>query len=92
MTLRLLILSVSLYHSELVHNQKTDSLTINDLASTNGTFVNRERITEFKTLKNRDIIRIGGTTFDVSRKVTGEKEEDDTGSHRFTRELNLRIH
>jgi len=81
--------SASRYHAELVHNQKTDSVTINDLASTNGTFVNRERITGSKTLKNRDIIRIGGTTFDLSRKVTGEKEEDDTGSHRFTRELIL---
>ena len=31
--------SASRYHSELVHNQKTDSLTINDLASTNGTLL-----------------------------------------------------
>ena len=81
--------SSSRLHAEFVYNEIADSLRINDLASTNGTYVNRVRLMNSLVLKHRDIIRIGGTSFTVSLHTTGVKEQDDTGAHQFTRELVL---
>jgi diguanylate cyclase (GGDEF)-like protein len=49
--------SASRSHAEIFLQE--DSLVINDLNSTNGTFVNRERITGPKVLHSKDQIRIG---------------------------------
>jgi diguanylate cyclase (GGDEF)-like protein len=49
--------SASRNHAELFCQE--DSLVINDLDSTNGTFVNRERITGPRVLRSNDQIRIG---------------------------------
>jgi diguanylate cyclase (GGDEF)-like protein len=49
--------SASRSHAEIFCRE--DSLVINDLNSTNGTFVNRERITGPKVLRSKDQIRIG---------------------------------
>ncbi len=42
-----------------------DQLTIEDLGSTNGTFVNGKRITEAQTLRPGDSIKLGTTTLQV---------------------------
>ena len=42
-----------------------DQLTIEDLGSTNGTFVNGKRITEAQTLRPGDTVKLGTTTLQV---------------------------
>jgi pSer/pThr/pTyr-binding forkhead associated (FHA) protein len=42
-----------------------DSVVIEDLNSTNGTFVNRERIRTPITVRPGDEVRVGGTTFEI---------------------------
>lgn len=47
------------YHAEIHYDQSHDTITIRDLASTNGTFVNGKRISESQILHHEDHIRIG---------------------------------
>ncbi|MCH7662878.1 MAG: FHA domain-containing protein [Chloroflexi bacterium] len=51
--------SASRRHAEINYDQQTNTVTIRDLASTNGTFVNRNRINQPVTLQVNDQIRIG---------------------------------
>lgn len=44
-----------------------DQLWVEDLGSTNGTFVNSERITRPTRLGKRDLLQVGGTVFEVVR-------------------------
>jgi adenylate cyclase len=81
--------SASRRHAEVGFNPLKDVITLTDLGSTNGTYVNRERVEDDRQLQNNDTIRIGGTTIDVSRIVTGEGRKDPSGAHKFTRELVL---
>jgi len=81
--------SASRLHAEIDLDSQTNIATLQDNGSTNGTFVNREQINEPFRLNNNDIIRIGGTTMDVSRTVTGEFVQGDSGSRIFSRELVL---
>jgi adenylate cyclase len=52
-------LSASRLHAEVWYEPENDQLTIRDLGSTNGTFVNRDRLTTQRQLATRDTIRIG---------------------------------
>lgn len=52
-------LSASRVHAEIWYNPDDNQLTIYDLGSTNGTFVNRERLTAPRQLGVKDVIRIG---------------------------------
>jgi len=81
--------SASRLHAVINYDSQTEKVTITDLGSTNGTFVNRERLSEIKPLYSNDMVRIGGTTFEISQIVTGEKTEDHSGTHAYTRELVL---
>ncbi|KPL06541.1 hypothetical protein AMJ86_08165 [bacterium SM23_57] len=81
--------SASRRHADINYDAVRDVVTLTDLGSTNGTFVNRERIDRTIKLQNNDIIRIGGTTIDVTLRVTGKREQDASGAHKFTRELVL---
>jgi diguanylate cyclase (GGDEF)-like protein len=60
--------SASRQHAEIVQDTASDSLTVRDLGSTNGTYVNRERLDRTLTLKTDDQIRIGQHTLSVSRR------------------------
>jgi adenylate cyclase len=51
--------SASRRHAEIVFDLKAGNPVLHDLNSTNGTFVNRERISSPVTLKANDMIRIG---------------------------------
>ncbi len=82
--------SASRSHAEIFLQE--DSLVINDLNSTNGTFVNRERITGPSVLRSKDQIRIG------KHIATLTYREDNSpailvaalsGTHPLTRELLL---
>jgi adenylate cyclase len=81
--------SASRRHAVVNFDASKKIITLTDLGSTNGTYINRERIEETRQLHNNDTIRIGGTTIDVSQIVTGEKRKDASGAHKFTRELVL---
>jgi hypothetical protein len=47
--------------------RRNDQLWVEDLGSTNGTFVNSERITQAVRLGKGDLLQIGSTVFEVSR-------------------------
>jgi adenylate cyclase len=81
--------SASRLHAEIFYDDEIDSATLSDMGSTNGTFVNRERVSVARRLFDNDVIRIGGSTIDVTHHATGEKPQGLSGSHRYTRELVL---
>ena len=82
--------SSSRRHAELNLNPVKDQVTITDLNSTNGTFVNRQRVIGPNPLQENDIIRIGQITITITRVDTGpQKVKGISGSHRYTRELLL---
>ncbi|MBN2549476.1 MAG: FHA domain-containing protein [Anaerolineales bacterium] len=58
--------SASRYHARIEYNDQTDSITIHDLDSTNGTYVNRDRITTPRKVLPTDIIRIGQHLLEAS--------------------------
>ena len=58
-TISLLDTSASRQHAEILLDSTKNSVTIHDLNSTNGTHVNRKRITSMVELTNGDNIRIG---------------------------------
>jgi len=47
--------------------RRGDQLWVEDLGSTNGTFVNREQITQAVRLGKGDLLQIGSTVFEVAR-------------------------
>ena len=77
-------------HAEIYFDSVSELITINDLKSSNGTYVNRQRITGFYRLHNGDVIRIGQTVMhlkNITDKTADQK--DISGTHLFTRELVL---
>ena len=64
-------------------------LRVVDLGSTNGTFVNRQRIEKAAGLKEGDILHFGTSEFRLKRKATEKHEE--TGDHTmfFSRSMDL---
>lgn len=52
-------LSASRVHAEIWYTPEDNQLTIYDLGSTNGTYINRERLTAPRKLAVKDVIRIG---------------------------------
>jgi hypothetical protein len=57
-------------YSSTVHARlfrRGDQLWVEDLGSTNGTFVNSERITKATKLGRADLLQVGGTVFEVTR-------------------------
>jgi class 3 adenylate cyclase/pSer/pThr/pTyr-binding forkhead associated (FHA) protein len=51
--------SASRYHAKFVYEPSDDSVMVEDLGSTNGTYVNRDRLTTNRRLQNNDVVRIG---------------------------------
>jgi pSer/pThr/pTyr-binding forkhead associated (FHA) protein len=47
--------------------RRADQLWVEDLGSTNGTFVNSERLTKPSKLMRDDILQVGATVFEVTR-------------------------
>jgi EAL domain-containing protein (putative c-di-GMP-specific phosphodiesterase class I) len=66
---------VSQLHAEIF--QERDSLWLRDLASTNGTFVNGQRVTEPILLQNGDLIRFAVLEFRFNRNEDGEFDASD---------------
>jgi hypothetical protein len=55
----------STLHARLFRHN--DQLWVEDLGSTNGTFVNSERITQAARLSKGDLLQVGSTVFEVTR-------------------------
>jgi len=68
--------SASRLHAELEPDRAAGTLTIRDLGSTNGTYVNRERLNGPQLLKIDDQIRVGQHTLTVGRR---ENQDAQTG-------------
>ncbi len=83
-------LSASRLHAEILYDARTGVLTIIDLESTNGTYVNRERLAHPRQLHNNDIIRIGEHVIDVSQHLMGEHDLlKPSGTQPLTRDVVL---
>ncbi len=77
-------------HAEISLDPFTDTVRVVDLGSTNGTYVNRQRLTDPVSLQSGDVIRIGQVTMYLSQLVDEAKpQRSGSGTHRFTRELVL---
>ena len=83
-------ISASRFHAEIFYDPVEDKLTIRDLNSVNGTFVNQQRIQDKAVVRIEDTIRIGQCILTLARFHTAAKTPpSDLGTHRFTRELLL---
>ncbi len=85
-------ISASRLHAEIEYDLRDDALIIRDLGSTNGTFVNRERLTNDRRLEHHDIIRIGEHVIYIARYHTGEKLGPGRSvTHPLTRDIVLEL-
>jgi len=78
--------SASRRHAEIIFIPDRQRVSITDSGSTNGTFVNRKRLTESIVLKSRDVIRIGGSSLKILHRGTDAKESSISGTHLFSRD------
>lgn len=65
--------SASRRHAELALNADGNTLVLRDLSSTNGTFLNRERLTQPRRLTTGDEIRIGQHVISIDQRETRPK-------------------
>ena len=80
--------SASRQHAEVWWDSEKDAVIIRDLNSTNGTYVNRKRISSPAELKSGDNIRIGKAILHLSNE-SGDLHRSVMGTHFFTREIVL---
>jgi class 3 adenylate cyclase/pSer/pThr/pTyr-binding forkhead associated (FHA) protein len=77
-------------HAEIFYDPLPELVTIKDLKSSNGTYVNRQKITGFLRMQNDDVIRIGQTMMHLNKITsTAIDQAGFTGTRQFTRELVL---
>ncbi|MCI0520721.1 MAG: FHA domain-containing protein [Chloroflexi bacterium] len=83
-------ISASRSHAEITFDDVADTLYIRDLGSTNGTFVNRERLADTRRLEHRDVIRIGENVLSITRSHTAERGAPGPSlTHALTRDIVL---
>ena len=85
--------AASRQHAQIYLDTRTNSVTVRDLGSKNGTFVNRRRLGEkhdFK-LNPNDVLRIGSYELELDTKEEGEtdSEIETLGFQPFSRDLLL---
>jgi class 3 adenylate cyclase len=77
-------------HAEIYYDSMSEVVSINDLKSSNGTYVNRQKITGFYRLQNGDVIRIGQTVMHLTNiSALAADQKEISGTRHFTRELVL---
>jgi len=79
--------SASRYHAKVVYESETEQITAHDLESTNGTFVNRDRLTTPRRLQVNDVIRIGQHMMELSY-FDEQVKHNLFPSHHNTQQLN----
>jgi adenylate cyclase len=83
-------LSASRLHAEILYDPQERNLLIRDLGSTNGTYVNRERLADVKTLAPKDTIRIGEQLITVVQQQPSQPTGGlASATHLLTREIVL---
>ena len=70
---------VSRFHCELEVNPETQELTLRDLESKNGTFVNGKQIKSVQALQADDQIRIGHKAFEVHQRGAKTQFAEEKG-------------
>lgn len=82
--------AASRQHAEVLFDAATNSISLIDLNSTNGTYVNRQRVKGSCQLAPDDMVRIGQVVMQLNR-YTGDKSQrpNASGTHNYTRELVL---
>ena len=77
-------------HAEIYYDPMTELLGVNDLKSSNGTYVNHQRISGFYRLHDGDVIRIGQTEMHLA-KITdaGTLKNEISGTTLLTRGMVL---
>lgn len=84
--------SASRSHADLFLEAGTNAITVSDSGSTNGTYVNRERITTSRRIGAEDQIRIGQHVLTLSRRDTDPQLNPPSnlpGTQPLTRDLLL---
>lgn len=81
--------SASRMHAEVVWDESRGKIIIHDLNSTNGTYVNRKRISGSMELKNGDTVRIGKAILYITNESGSIRSKALMGTHFFTREIVL---
>lgn len=79
--------AASRFHACIDFKSEKNAITLTDLQSTNGTYLNRERILRPTPLKNKDIIRIGQVLIHLENET--ETRPAAINTQRFTRALVL---
>ena len=76
--IHLLDASASRFHAEIHYDPQANTITIHDLGSMNGSFVNHERLVEPRPLNPDDEIRIGEHIITLAMQVeeSGQRERD----------------
>jgi len=75
----ILDLSASRVHAEFLYDEEADGLQLRDLGSTNGTYVNHERLEATCHLAHNDVIRIGEHVIHAQHRVPGEGSDSLRG-------------
>jgi adenylate cyclase len=78
--------SASRHHARIDYNKATDTALLQDLSSTNGTYINRRRLSFTYRLQHLDMIRIGSSTINVVIRGTDQPLDTVKGPQKFTRE------
>lgn len=80
--------SASRQHAEIMVDSATNTVTLTDLKSTNGTYLNHQRVLGAVHLKHDDLVRVGQVVMQLTR-TTAETlvARAASGTHHFTREL-----
>jgi class 3 adenylate cyclase len=77
-------------HAEIYYDALTELLGINDLKSSNGTYVNRQRISGFYRLHDGDVVRIGQTEMHLAKISDAVAiQKDISGTSLLTRGMVL---
>ena len=77
-------------HADIYYDPLPELVTIKDLNSINGTYVNRHRVTDIMRLQDGDVVRIGQTVMHLSRIAdAASAHKDITGTQMFSRDMVL---
>jgi class 3 adenylate cyclase len=83
-------ISASRQHAEIIFDSTANTVTLVDLKSLNGTFLNHQRIDGAQRLKHEDLVRIGQVILHLTQTTSEVALARPTrGTHHFTRELVL---
>ncbi len=81
--------AASRQHAEFVYDSEKDTLSIRDLNSSNGTYLNLKRIQDQVEIQPNDVVRIGRCTISFTFYNTGPVSTSEPVTRPITRELRV---